>query len=101
MPPDNAIHAVSTPRPYLVHGLHGRSRGPQCPKSCCIAVLQGGELKASIAFPALALFDLFRNPIRLIPDSLNMLISASVAMNRLQAYLDVRPILDMLHPSLT
>ena len=51
---------------------------------------QGGELKASIAFPALALFDLFRNPIRLIPDSINMLISANIAMNRLQAYLDVR-----------
>ncbi len=52
--------------------------------------MQGGELKASIAFPALALFDLFRNPIRLIPDSINMLISANIAMNRLQAYLDVR-----------
>lgn len=52
--------------------------------------MQGGELKASIAFPALALFDLFRNPIRLIPDCLNMLISAHIAMKRLQAFLDVR-----------
>ena len=52
--------------------------------------LQGGELKASIAFPALALFDLFRNPIRLIPDSLNMLVNAYIAVKRLQAYIDVR-----------
>ena len=65
---------------------------------CCLGALtcevaadvQGGELKASIAFPALALFDLFRTPIRLIPDSINMLISANIAMKRIQAYLDVR-----------
>jgi hypothetical protein len=63
------------------------------PRSFRAILTQGGELKASIAFPALALFDLFRNPIRLIPDAINMLISANVAMNRLQAYLDVRPLL--------
>ena len=51
---------------------------------------QGYELKASIAFPALALFNLLRQPIRQMPECITSFINAQVAAGRLQDYIQVR-----------
>ncbi len=51
---------------------------------------QGGQVRASVAFPALALFDLLREPIRMLPSSISAYINASVAQKRLQELLGVR-----------
>jgi hypothetical protein len=56
-----------------------------------IACAQGGQLRASVAFPALALFNLLREPIRILPMSITGYISAFVALKRLQQYVEVRP----------
>ncbi len=50
---------------------------------------QGYELKASIAFPALALFNLLRQPIRQMPECITSFINARVAAARLQEYIQV------------
>ena len=47
-------------------------------------------MRASVAFPALALFDLLREPIRMLPSSFSAYINASVALKRLQEFLGVR-----------
>ena len=54
----------------------------------CVSV-QGYELRASIAFPALALFNLLRDPIRQLPDCITSLINARIAARRLQDFLHV------------
>ena len=51
---------------------------------------QGGQLRASVAFPALALFDLLREPIRMLPSSITACISTFVAQKRLQEFVGVR-----------
>ena len=52
--------------------------------------MQGYQLKASIAFPALALFNLLRDPIRQLPDCITSFINARIAARRLQDFLHVR-----------
>ncbi len=47
-------------------------------------------MRASVAFPALALFDLLREPIRMLPSSISAYINGSVAQRRLQELLGVR-----------
>ena len=47
-------------------------------------------MRASVAFPALALFDLLREPIRMLPTSISAYINAAVAQKRLQELLGVR-----------
>ena len=54
-------------------------------------LLQGYELRASIAFPALALFNLLRDPIRQLPDCITSFINARIAARRLQDFLHVSP----------
>ena len=48
----------------------------------------GNQLTAGVAFPALALFNLLRFPIMMLPMILNQAINAKVAIGRLQAYFD-------------
>ena len=55
----------------------------------CLSRVQGYELKASIAFPALALFNLLRQPIRQMPECITSFINARVAAGRLQEYIQV------------
>ena len=54
--------------------------------------VQGGQVRASVAFPALALFDLLREPIRSLPSSISAYINAFVAQKRLQEFLGVRAV---------
>ena len=50
--------------------------------------LLGNELTADKAFPALALFNLLRFPILVIPMQIQNLINGSVSLKRMQAYMD-------------
>ena len=50
--------------------------------------LLGHELTADKAFPALALFNLLRFPILVIPMQIQNLINGSVSLKRMQAYMD-------------
>ena len=48
----------------------------------------GYELEASVAFPALALFNLLRFPVMMLPTQLENIINAHVAMKRMQAFME-------------
>lgn len=48
----------------------------------------GYKLTASIAFPALALFNLLRFPILMLPSQIMNLIQASIGIRRIQSFLD-------------
>ena len=48
----------------------------------------GYELEASVAFPALALFNLLRFPVMMLPTQLENIINANVAMKRIQAFME-------------
>lgn len=48
----------------------------------------GNELTADVAFPALAYFDLLRFPIIMLPTQVMNFINASVALKRLQEFVD-------------
>ena len=48
----------------------------------------GYELEASIAFPALSLFNLLRFPVMMLPTQLENIINANVAMKRIQGFME-------------
>ncbi|GMH35949.1 hypothetical protein BSKO_03817 [Bryopsis sp. KO-2023] len=48
----------------------------------------GGKLTASVAFPALALFQLLRFPVMMFPNQITNLINGSVALKRLQSFME-------------
>ena len=52
--------------------------------------MQGGQLRASVAFPALALFNMLREPIYELPTAFTCYINAFVSAKRLQEFLQVR-----------
>ena len=52
--------------------------------------LLGYPLTASVAFPALALFNLLRFPVMMFPNQIMNLIAAKVALDRIQNYMQVR-----------
>ena len=54
-------------------------------------VALGREMTADIAFPALALFNLLRQPLQMLPNYVNSLINARVSLGRMQAFLRVSP----------
>ena len=47
----------------------------------------GGALTADVAFPALALFQLLRFPVTMLPSQVTALIQGKVALNRIQGFL--------------
>ncbi len=49
----------------------------------------GYPLTASVAFPALALFNLLRFPVMMFPNQIMNLIAAKVALDRIQKYMQV------------
>ena len=49
--------------------------------------LLGHKLTAAVAFPALALFDLLSMPVNHLPDIINQLAAARVALNRIAGFL--------------
>ena len=51
--------------------------------------LQGYSLTASVAFPALALFNLLRFPVMMFPNQIMNIIAAKVALDRIQNYMQV------------
>lgn len=51
--------------------------------------LLGYPLTASVAFPALALFNLLRFPVMMFPNQIMNLIAAKVALDRIQNYMQV------------
>ena len=51
---------------------------------------QGYSLTASVAFPALALFNLLRFPVMMFPNQIMNIIAAKVALDRIQNYMQVR-----------
>lgn len=48
----------------------------------------GGSLSASVAFPALALFQLLRFPVMMFPNQITNLINGAVALKRLQSFME-------------
>ena len=50
---------------------------------------QGYSLTASVAFPALALFNLLRFPVMMFPNQIMNIIAAKVALDRIQNYMQV------------
>jgi ATP-binding cassette subfamily C (CFTR/MRP) protein 1 len=50
--------------------------------------LRGGTLTAKVAFPALALFNLMRFPIVMLPTQIMNMVAARVALQRLQKFMD-------------
>lgn len=50
---------------------------------------QGYSLTASVAFPALALFNLLRFPVMMFPNQIMNIIAAKVALDRIQKYMQV------------
>ncbi|CAG9464562.1 unnamed protein product [Pedinophyceae sp. YPF-701] len=52
-----------------------------------VYIMRGNELTADIAFPALALFNQLRFPIQVLPNQINNLINATVALRRMQEFL--------------
>lgn len=48
----------------------------------------GGSLTASIAFPALSLFQLLRFPVMMFPNQITNLINGGVALKRLQSFME-------------
>jgi ATP-binding cassette subfamily C (CFTR/MRP) protein 1 len=51
--------------------------------------LLGYQMTATVAFPALALFNLMRFPVLMIPTQLLNLVNAKVALDRIQAFMEV------------
>ena len=51
--------------------------------------LLGYPLTASVAFPALALFNLLRFPVMMFPNQIMNIIAAKVALDRIQKYMQV------------
>ncbi len=51
--------------------------------------LLGYPLTASVAFPALALFNLLRFPLMMFPNQIMNIIAAKVALDRIQNYTQV------------
>lgn len=66
------------------------SSGPIFVALACFGVhaALGYRLTASVAFPALALFNLLRFPILMLPSQIMNIIQAQVALKRLQHFLD-------------
>ena len=58
--------------------------------SFMVYALLGKPMNAAMAFPALALFNLLRQPLMMLPNYINSVINARVSIARLQAYLQVR-----------
>ena len=49
--------------------------------------LRGGALTADVALPALALFQLLRFPVMMLPSQINAIVAGRVAVDRIQTYL--------------
>ena len=50
--------------------------------------LRGGALTADVAFPAIALFQMLRFPVMMLPNQITQLIAGGVAVDRLQRFLE-------------
>ena len=57
--------------------------------SFMVYALLGKQMSAAMAFPALALFNLLRQPLMMLPNYINSVINAKVSIGRLQTYLQV------------
>ena len=55
--------------------------------SFMVYALLGKQMSAAMAFPALALFNLLRQPLMMLPNYINSVINARVSIARLQTYL--------------
>ena len=51
--------------------------------------MSGDQLTPSVAFPALAFFNLLRQPLSMLPEQITNVINASVALGRVQKYMEV------------
>lgn len=51
--------------------------------------LLGYEMTADLAFPALALFNMLRQPLQMLPNYLNGVLNALVSLKRMQGLLQV------------
>ncbi|KAI0065886.1 multidrug resistance-associated ABC transporter [Artomyces pyxidatus] len=56
--------------------------------SFLVFVMQGNELTVSIAFTAIALFNMIRTPLNIVPTFLVQVLQTGVALNRIAVYLD-------------
>lgn len=55
-----------------------------------VYVACGYELTASVAFPALAYFQLLRFPIVVLPNTIQNCVNGLIATRRLQSFVEVR-----------
>lgn len=60
--------------------------------------LLGGQLTASVAFPALTLFNILRFPVMMFPNQIMNLVNARVALKRVQSFMEVRAFESHLKP---